>query len=197
MCEIHPYKPYIPDEATKLIIGSIPPYRFCVQKDIQDNDVRFYYGSNKNYFWKLLSEVTDKKLDFKNTEEAINQRKEFLKEHNIGITDIIESCIHKDGKSDDKSLEDIKYQPIDKLLHHHPKIDTLICTSNFVKSKLNIFADVKYRESKENPRNGSIIINDKKYHVIILYSPSPLALLGMGTDGASKRMAQYTSIFKY
>lgn len=196
MRENHPYKPYIPKTATKLIIGSIPPYRFCVKKDIKANDVRFYYGSYKNYFWKLITEISNIQLEFKNTERAINQRKAFLKEHHIGITDIIESCVHKDGKSDDKSLRDIQYKPIDKLLANYPKIDTLICTSNFVKNKLNNFADEKYHESKEKTRTGTIVINGKKYHVIILYSPSPLALLGMGKDGISKRIAQYTEVFK-
>ena len=26
---IHPYEPYIPEGATKLIIGTMPPFRFC------------------------------------------------------------------------------------------------------------------------------------------------------------------------
>ena len=45
----HPYEPYIPDNATKLIIGSIPPQRFCIKHSIIDNDdVKFYYGSKDN-----------------------------------------------------------------------------------------------------------------------------------------------------
>lgn len=197
MRSIHPYKTYIPDNTTKLIIGSIPPYRFCNKKErLNKKDVGFYYGSYKNQFWHLLEEATNIKLDYENTEKAVIQRKALLKSYNIGITDVVKSCIHKDGKSDDKSLIDIEYRKIDKLLKKYKKIDTLICTSSFVVTKLNMFASKKYRASINNKRIGTIIINNKEYKVIILYSPSPYALMGLGIDGISKRKAQYISVFK-
>lgn len=56
----HPYEPYIVDDATKIIIGSMPPYRFCIENGkIYDDDVNFFYGSNRNNFWKLVGEVTN------------------------------------------------------------------------------------------------------------------------------------------
>lgn len=55
--ESHPYLPLIPECAKCLIVGTIPPHRFC--KDMQtaqqygklsQNDVDWYYGSEDNQF---------------------------------------------------------------------------------------------------------------------------------------------------
>lgn len=206
----HPYDEYVSSTITKLIIGSMPPYKFCKKEnsngkliqefDIQDDDVRWYYGSNRNKFWHLLGQVTNTELDFKNTEKAIKQRKKLLDKYNIGITDIVKTCIHKEGqkgkKSDDKSLEIIEYKKIDELLLKYKNINTLICTSEFVRKKLNQFASKRYRRSKDQKRIGKIEINDKEYTVITLYSPSPYALVGMGKEGPQKRLNQYKQIFK-
>lgn len=189
---IHPYAPYIPENATKLIIGTIPPYRFCVQ-NLELGDVDFYYGSKDNYFWTLMSEITGVKLDFENSECAIDQRKNLLYELNIGITDIIESCIHHNKKSDDNSLKNIKLKAIKELLSQYPKIDTLIYTSEYVKKKINEIADKSYHEWTDKARRKcTIIINGKKYNVIILYSPSPNALRGVT---AEIRLSQYKNVF--
>lgn len=46
----HPFAPEIPEGATKLIIGTMPPYRFCnTDEALYDDDVNFYYGSRDNY----------------------------------------------------------------------------------------------------------------------------------------------------
>jgi len=31
----HPFEPFIPANATKLIIGTIPPYRFCLDEKLK------------------------------------------------------------------------------------------------------------------------------------------------------------------
>ncbi|WP_417420563.1 hypothetical protein [Hominenteromicrobium sp.] len=191
---IHPYKPYIPDGATKMIIGTTPPYRFCNGQALFDNDVNFYYGSRDNYFWELVEKATGAKLTYANTQEAIVERKKLLSALNMGMIDMVESCIHKDGKSDDKSLTDISTRNLSDLLARHPQIDTLIYTSRFVTSLVNYYADKQYHESWDKKRlNGSVTICGKKYPVHILYSPSPNALRGIEED---VRRAQYDSIFK-
>lgn len=196
MRSIHPYEPYISDDATKLIIGSMAPYRFCNDKELlNEKDVRFYYGSYKNNFWKLLGEVMKVDLEFKNTDKAIEQRKELLLKNHLGIMDMVKSCIHKDGKSLDKSLMDIEYREIDKILLKYPNINTLICTSRNVLVMLNKFAKLKYKAISDDKRTGMIVINDKEYKVIILYSPSPCALMVLGNDGIIKRKNQYRDVF--
>ena len=209
MLSIHPFEPYIPEGAIALIIGTMPPYRFC-QKVPQKNDppevyippilengkvdekgdIYFYYGSRDNSFWELLSEVTHRTLD---TEKRC---KDFLKEFNIGILDILESCRHKDEKSDDNSLEDREYQPLSKLLIKYPNINTLIYTSK----KAGIWTREKHNTKyNKDLRKDQIFINGKVYEEIYLYSPSSLALKGLskgGIDGKEKRLKQYTEVFE-
>lgn len=194
---IHPYEPYVPASATKLIVGSIPPFRFCHPSGkLESNDVRFYYGSSSNSFWPLLTEVTSQNFTYQNTSNAISERKDFLKAKNIGITDIIESCVHQDGHSDDNSLKEIELRPLDQLLLKYPKIDTIICTSDFVRRKINKFA-LKGNKclSLNEKREGKIIINAKEYKVIVLYSPSRGGLRRLGPFGKEKRKEQYKEVF--
>ena len=171
-CSIHPYREYIPKNASKLIIGTIPPLRFCVsgEKRLYPRDVDFYYGSR-----------------------AVDQRKRLLKELNAGITDIVEKCIHKDGKSDDASLEIIELKDLNKLLLNYPNIEELIYTSIFVARQVSKIADKKrHAWSREDPKRGYVVINQVKYPVTVLYSPSPNALRGVSKE---KRLAQYRAVF--
>lgn len=200
---IHPYAPYIPKNSTKLIIGTIAPYRFCkTPQKLYHDDVNFYYGSHDNTFWHLISQAsnTEIELEYKNTKNAIKQRKYLLNTLNTGITDIVEICIHNNKHSDDNSLDILKLKPLDKLLSQNncKNIETFIYTSNFVIRQMNNFADKKRHESwSDNSRKqGTVTINRKKYKVIVLYSPSPLALIGLGDGGADKRRIQYEEIFR-
>ena len=63
-CSIHPYREYIPENASKLIIGTIPPFRFCVsgEKRLYPRDVDFYYGSRDNGFWLTSASGCSKSL---------------------------------------------------------------------------------------------------------------------------------------
>ena len=189
----HPYEPFLPQAATKLIIGTMPPPRFCVEpQELLDGDVNFYYGSRDNYFWDLLAETTGAQLERNNSEDAVKQRKDLLTRLNIGITDIIKECIHKDGKADDASLKEITHKPIKELLLQNPKIDTLIYTSAFVIKLVNQIADKSYHSWEIPLKVGSVIINGKKYNVIVLYSPSPMALRSVD---AETRLNQYRNVF--
>lgn len=194
---IHPYKPYIPEGATKLIIGTMPPFRFCTSggRELHDYDVDFYYGSRDNYFWKLISEVTGTTLEFVNTTEAVNQRKQLLQELHIGITDIVDSCIHRNGKSDDASLISLEPKPLDKLLLEHPNIEELIYTSRAEVKKLinRFFADKgPHPRRNDNTWEESVWINGRPYGVTRLYSPSPIALWSVSADA---RLEQYRHVF--
>lgn len=191
----HPYKAFIPEGADKLIIGSIPPYRFCHQdkERLFATDVNFYYGSKDNCFWDLLSDIQNIKLERINSEEAIKERKQLLVELNAGITDIIVSCTHTDGKSDDKSLKNIVQKDISGLLLQYPSIKELIYTSKFIISQVNkSCGDHTYHQWNSGKMDGSIKINNKYYSVHILYSPSPNALRRIKPK---KRMERYKEIF--
>lgn len=191
----HPFCPYIPEGATKLIVGTMPPYRFCIDHPelLDKEDVNFYYGSNNNGFWGIIQDVTGVQLDFENSQAAVNQRKDLLAKLNVGITDIVKQCIHENEKSDDASLKEIEQKPLIDLLSQYPKIDTLIYTSGaFLIKQINKIAD-KHYHSWETPRKtGFVTINGKKYNVIVLYSPSRMALRSIDKD---TRLRQYKLVF--
>lgn len=193
MKSTHPFEPYIPADSEKLIIGTIPPPRFCKEPyQLYENDVNFYYGSRDNYFWGILEEVFERKLDYSNTEQAVQQRKDLLKELKIGITDIVDSCLHNGGSAKDSDLKDIEYKDIKSLLQKYPAIDTLIYTSEFVKKLMNKHFGTSHSiVDPSNRKKQSVKIGGKEYQVKILYSPSPLALINLGNGGAEKRKEQY------
>ena len=85
MRSVHPYEPFVSAGATKLIIGTIPPYRFCIEPQaLRDGDVDFYYGSRDNAFWRLIGQATGENFDYENTAHAVEQRKAFLTERKSG-----------------------------------------------------------------------------------------------------------------
>lgn len=191
----HPYEPFIPNDTKRLIIGTIPPPRFCKEGyELNADDVRFYYGSKDNAFWKLINELFNANLSFENADMAIDDRKNLLVRLNLGITDIIEECIHVNDSAADEDLDEIVNKDLAKLLINNPAIDTLIYTSEFVKKEINKMFMTYHSINPENKKLQSVGINGKKYSVHILYSPSPNALRNMGKYGTEKRMQQYREV---
>lgn len=137
-------------------------------------------------------------MTYTNTQEAIDERKKLLAELHMGMMDMIQSCVHKDGKADDESLGDItERDDLKSVLREHPEINTLIYTNkganilNWINEK---FSDKHYHEGWDKTRTfGSVIIDKKAYKVIRLYSPSPYALRGVPEE---VRREQYNLIFK-
>jgi len=192
----HPYHPYVPENATKLIIGTIPPPRFCKEHQcLFEADVNYYYGSRDNYFWPLLEEIFETRFEYSNNCKSIEQRQKLLESLNIGITDIIDNCIHEKDSALDKDLKEIVLKDIESLLINFQAIDTLIYTSEFVKKLINNHINTYHSLNPHNPKHQTVKINGKLFKVIILYSPSPLALINMGENGAVKRKEQYREVF--
>ncbi|MCX6162885.1 MAG: hypothetical protein NTV87_16315 [Ignavibacteriae bacterium] len=192
----HPFDPFIPKEATKLIIGTIPPGRFCLSEQrIFNDDVKFYYGSNDNSFWDILGHIFNIEFLYENTDNAVNQRKKFLSDSNLGITDILQSCFRKNSSSLDKDLSDLKFKDIQTILTNNPVINTLIYTSKIVKSFMYNSTGSYHESDKTDSEKKYIKINGKKYTVWVLYSPSRNGLRRLGKDGKQKRIDQYKKVF--
>jgi len=94
--ELHPFETFFPPDTTRLILGSIPPFRFTRgpgEKVKEDGDFPFYYGSRYNLFWKLLGEVFQEPLTDINAIQAL------LLKQKIGIADIVKQCTRKQKKA--------------------------------------------------------------------------------------------------
>lgn len=194
---IHPYAPYIPDTATKLIVGTLPPPRFTTG-ELKERDVDFCYGSRDGQLWIIIDRIFDLKLKFETTEEAAEQRKQFLIKRGIGICDIVASA--KRGKIDatDLGMQDVELRNLVKVLQQHPKINTLLFTGGNSKNgpeyffrkhlktyglKLNIILDKVPRiHNFQLPQDGRTI------KTVSLTAPSGSANRAIGSLAAYKKM---------
>jgi len=123
----HPYKPFIKESTTKLIVGTLPPPRFSTG-ELLEKDVDFCYGSYYNSLWLYIDKIHGLNLRYDNSVEAVNQRKEFLITHKIGVCDIVESCEREKIDASDLGMQNIKLRNLIGYLKKYPKIDTLLFT---------------------------------------------------------------------
>lgn len=123
----HPYKPFLFKESTKLIVGTLPPPRFT-QGLLKEGDVNFSYGSRDGQLWPILDRIFDLNLKFETTEEAVLQRKKFLKERNIGICDIVASAEREKIDASDLGMQHIQLRNVLGYLERFTKVDNLLFT---------------------------------------------------------------------
>lgn len=123
----HPYPPFIKEDTTKLIVGTLPPPRFSVG-ELLEKDVNFCYGSYFNSLWLFIDKIYDLNLRYDNSEEAVVQRKNFLIAHKIGICDIVERAERQKMDASDMGLTNIHLRNIIGYLQDYPNIDTLLFT---------------------------------------------------------------------
>jgi G:T/U-mismatch repair DNA glycosylase len=123
----HPYQPFIQANTTKLIVGTLPPPRFSID-ELLEKDVNFCYGSYYNSLWLFIDKIHGLNLRYDNSEEAIEERKQFLIEQKIGVCDIVESAEREKIDASDLGMKNIKLRDIIGYLNQYPNIDTLLFT---------------------------------------------------------------------
>lgn len=123
----HPYPPFIPESATKLIVGTLPPPRFT-QGELKEGDVDFCYGSRDGQLWPILDTIFDLQLDYETTPAAVAQRKDFLVDRGIGICDIVASARREKIDASDLGMQEVTLRDLISVLEVHSKIDTLLFT---------------------------------------------------------------------
>jgi G:T/U-mismatch repair DNA glycosylase len=123
----HPYPPFIPKNATKLIVGTLPPPRFY-QGQLKKGDVDFCYGSIDGHLWKVLNVIFNLELKFETTEKAIEQRQNFLIKEKIGICDIVASCMRDKPDASDLGMKAIQLRDLISYLKKYKSVHTLLMT---------------------------------------------------------------------
>ncbi len=123
----HPYEPFLFKEATKLIVGTLPPPRFT-KGELKEEDVDFCYGSRSGQLWPILDKIFGIRLKYETTEFAVQQRKNFLIKRKIGICDIVASAERTKIDASDLGLNSIKLRNLIGYLQQYKNVDTLLFT---------------------------------------------------------------------
>lgn len=129
----HPYKPFIFEDTNTLIIGTLPPPRFC-KKDLKTKDVDFCYGSQDNLLWQVLNKIFKLNLLFDNSQEAVKMRKDFLILNNIGICDIVDSCKREKINASDLGMKDVVLRDLIFYLKKYKNINKIVFTGKSSKN---------------------------------------------------------------
>ena len=194
---IHPYPPYIPETATKLIVGTLPPPRFTTGQ-LKEGDVDFCYGSRDGQLWPILDKIFGLDLKFETTAEAIAQREHFLIKRGIGICDMVASAKREKVDASDIGMLEVDLRDLVSVLQQNPKIDTLLFTGGNSKNGPEYFFRRKIKEynislklvSNKVPRIHAFQLPDSGRIVktVSLIAPSGAANRAVGSLAAYKKM---------
>jgi len=184
----HPYPPFIQNDTTKLIVGTLPPPRFSTG-ELLEKDVDFCYGSYYNSLWLYIDKIHNLGLRYDNSQEAIDQRKQFLITHKIGVCDIVESAEREKIDASDLGMNNIKLRDVFGYLKQYPNIDTLLFTGGNSKNGPEYFFRQHIKEynlklelfSNEIPRIHWFKLGERNIKTISLTSASGSANRAIGS----------------
>lgn len=213
----HPFEPFLNENTTKVIIGTLPPPRFC-NTNYKKEDVLFCYGSADNLLWKALDKIYNLDLLFDNSKKAVIQRKKFLLNNKIGICDIVDSCYRQKIDASDLGMSQVKLRDILGFILVYKNINTLIFTGGNSKNGPEYFLrqilkkeKIKYELiSNDIPKKHQFTFDNRVIKTISLTSPSNAANRSIGANSYYKekkkknpkystfdfRVEQYEKAFK-
>ncbi len=191
----HPYEPFLFPEATKIIVGTLPPPRFT-QGLLKEGDVDFCYGSRDGQLWPILDRIFELNLFYETTKKAIAQRKKFLVDRKIGICDIIASAERDKIDASDLGMRTIILRDVISYLIQYPNIDTLLFTGGNSKNG----PEYLFRKLLREYQIELTVINDsvprihefqfsesRKVKTVSLIAPSGAANRAVGSLEAYKK----------
>lgn len=184
----HPFPPFIPKDANKLIVGTLPPPRFSTGQ-LKPKDVNFCYGSRDGQLWPILGTIFNVDFRYDNSEEAIAQRKQFLTSKGIGICDIVASCERKKVDASDAGIRNVKLRNLMGYLKDYPKIDSILFTGAnskngpeyFFRRHIKVFGLKLSLISDTVPRIHQFELNTRKITTVSLTAPSGSANRAVGS----------------
>ncbi len=191
----HPYPPFIQNDTKKLIVGTLPPPRFSTG-ELLDKDVNFCYGSYYNSLWLYIDEIHNLGLRYDNSQEAIDERKQFLITHKIGVCDIVESAERQKIDASDLGMTNIVLRDIINYLKEYPNIETLLFTGGNSKNGPEYFFRRHIKTynlklelvSNEVPRIHQFELGNRVVKTVSLTSGSGAANISIGSMPLYKQL---------
>jgi len=191
----HPYPPFNLEQATKIIVGTLPPPRFTTG-ELKEGDVNFSYGSIDGQLWPILDTIFDLKLTFETSQKAIDERQAFLKSRKIGICDIVASSQRIKVDASDIGMQEVVLRDIFGYLTKHPQIDTLLFTGGNSKNGPEYFFRRKAKEHQVKlevvdnnvPRIHQFAWQGRTIKTVSLTAPSGAANRAVGSMALYKEL---------
>lgn len=123
--ESHPLKPFIPEKARLLMLGSFPPARHRWSMD-------FFYPNFQNDMWRIFGLVFYGDKDHFVDNEARTFRREeiesLLNEQGIALYDTASEVIRTQNTASDKDLQVVTPTDLDSLIQHMPMLEAVVTT---------------------------------------------------------------------
>ncbi|WP_028377611.1 uracil-DNA glycosylase family protein [Leeuwenhoekiella sp. MAR_2009_132] len=185
---IHPYLPFNLEEATTLIVGTLPPPRFT-KGELLKEDVDFCYGSKNGMLWPILDHIFNLNLVYDNSKFAIDQRLNFLKKQKIGVCDIVASAKREKIDASDLGMQAVELRDLIGYLHEFSQINTLLFTGGNSKNGPEYFFRRQAKEygikldviSATVPRIHKFKIENRSIKTVSLSAPSGAANRAIGS----------------
>lgn len=189
----HPYPPFLPSGAVRLIVGTLPPPRFSMDS-LHPEDVDFCYGSRDGLLWPVLEQVFETSLRYQNTPEAVRERQGLLKAKGIGVLDMVSSARRKKIDASDLGMEDVELRDITAILSGLNGIKALLFTGGntrngpeyFFRRHLRAKGIKLSRISDHVPRIHRFSLDDRAIYTVSLTAPSGSANRAIGAMDAYK-----------
>lgn len=192
----HPYPPFIPEKATKLIVGTLPPPRFSKQ-NFKPGDVDFNYGSRDGQLWVILGRIFNIDFPFETTQHAIEVRKAFLQKHNIGICDMVAVAYREKLDASDIGIRDFELRNLIKVLREFSSIKSILFTGGnskngpeyFFRKHLKNYDGIKLKRTNTvSPRVHEFKLDNRMIKTVSLTAPSGAANRSIGARTYYKEM---------
>lgn len=154
--EHHPLKPFIPQNATVLMLGTFPPKQ-------EKWSMEFFYPNKINDMWRIFGNIfhndstyfTEKETGKFNKEKIINH----LNHWGIALYDTATEVIRLKENASDKFLQIITPINLADILANNPNISVIITTGEKAAATI---ADITNSEKPNMGENSIILINNKK-----------------------------------
>ena len=123
--EQHPLRPFLPEGARLLMLGSFPPPKHLWAID-------FFYPNRSNMMWEIFGLVffgdSQRLVDAENKTFRLEAIKALLEERGIAIFDTASAVRRLSGNASDKDLEIVEKTDIPALLAQIPHCHDIVCT---------------------------------------------------------------------
>ena len=199
----HPYPPFIPAHATKLIVGTLPPPRFTTG-ELKPGDIDFNYGSRDGQLWIILDKIFDAKFSYETSQKAIKERQAFLKKHHIGICDMVECAYREKIDATDIGIKHYELRNLLQILNEHTSIKTILFTGGnskngpeyFFRKHLKEHGNIPLRRIGDGtPKIHEFNLGKRIIRTVSLIAPSGSANRAVGSLDLYKKLKEQNSDF--